>query len=179
MIPGQLEALFSFLLTVGLVLPGQSYNVVSRSTFSRVQNSAKHSENTPWAHRMAMCACVDPHACMRWSADFSKKRVFRGEKGHGPGQSKDLETRIKTPTIQCKNPPTGIPNFEWRAAAAGLKPLVAARLRCASASCRRVGALAHVCRIKITFTIQAIPLGVTFSNAVSKLKAQSSTVSFH
>jgi len=114
MIPGQLEALFSFLLTVGLVLPGQSYNVVSRSTFSRVQNSAKHSENTPWAHRMAMCACVDPHTCMRWSADFSKKRVFRGEKGHGPGQSKDLETRIKTPTIQCKNLLTGILNFEWK-----------------------------------------------------------------
>jgi len=77
-------------------------------------------------------------------------------------------------TIQCKNSPTGIPNFEWLAAFAGLKPLVAARLRCAFASRRRVGALAHVCRVKITFTIKAIPLGLTFSNAISKLKAQSS-----
>jgi len=77
-------------------------------------------------------------------------------------------------TIQCKNSPTGIPNFEWLAAFAGLKPLVAARLRCAFASRRRVGALAYVCRVKITFTIKAIPLGLTFSNAISKLKAQSS-----
>ena len=29
------------------------------------------------------------------------------------------------------------------------------------------------------YTVQLIPLGVTFSNAVSKLKAQSSNVSFH
>jgi len=28
---------------------------------------------------------------------------------------------------QCKNLPTGIPNFGWRAAAAGLKPLATAR----------------------------------------------------
>jgi len=53
---------------------------------------------------------------------FFKKRVFTGEKGHDPEQSKDLETRINTPrgtpknTIQCKNSLTGIPNFEWRAA---------------------------------------------------------------
>jgi hypothetical protein len=55
--------------------------------------------------------------------DFSKKRVFGGETGQDPNQSKDLEIRIRMPrgtpktTIQCMNPPTGIPNFGWRAAA--------------------------------------------------------------
>ena len=62
-----------------------------------------------------------------------QKKHFLGEKEHDPEQSKGLEARIKTPrgtpknTIQCKNPPTGIPNFERRAAAA------AARLRSAFA----------------------------------------------
>jgi len=67
------------------------------------------------------------------SADFSETRVFWGEKGQDPEQSKHLETTIKihrgTPknTMQCKNAPAGIPNFGWRAAAAGLKSLAAAR----------------------------------------------------
>jgi len=62
---------------------------------------------------------------------FLKKRVFWSEKGQDPEQSKDLGTRNKTTrgtpknTIQRKNPLTGIPNFGWRTAAAGLKPLAA------------------------------------------------------
>jgi len=69
--------------------------------------------------------CDDPPICQ-------KKRVFCGEKGQDPEHNTDLETRIKMPrgtpktTIQCKNPPTRIPKFEWRTAAAGLKPLAAA-----------------------------------------------------
>ena len=56
-----------------------------------------------------------------------KKRVFGGENRHDPEQSKGLETRIKTSLeppkqIQCQNPPTGIPNFERRAAAAAARP---------------------------------------------------------
>jgi len=47
---------------------------------------------------------------VRRSADFSKKRVFGGEKGQDPKQNKHLETRHETSrcapknTIQCKNP---------------------------------------------------------------------------
>ena len=37
----------------------------------------------------------------------------------------------------------------------------------------------HMYLRKVILYIQPIPLGVTFSNAVSKLKAQSSNVSFH
>jgi len=72
-------------------------------------------------------------ALVRRSADFPGKRVSWGEKGQDQEQNKDLETRIKTSrgapknTIQCKNHPAGFPNFGWRAAAAGLKPLAAAR----------------------------------------------------
>jgi len=68
---------------------------------------------------------------------FQRKCVLGGVGCHDPEQSKDLETRIKTPrgtpknTIQCQNPPTGIPNFEWHVAAAELKPLAAARPRSA------------------------------------------------
>ena len=80
---------------------------------------------------------------MQRYADFAKKRVFWGEKGYDPEQSKDLETKIKTSrrtpknTIQCQNPPTEIPNFGWRAAAAGLKPLAAKR-SCAEKSTNKV-----------------------------------------
>ena len=91
-----------------------------------------------------------------WSADFSNKRVFWGEKGHDPEQSKDLETRIQTPcgspknTKQCKIPLTGIPNFEWRAAVLELTPLpprAHARLLLAADMPER---WPHVCRVKIT-----------------------------
>jgi len=73
------------------------------------------------------------HLLVRRSADFCEKRVFWGKKGQNPTQPKNLEMRIETSrgtpktSTQCKNPPTGIPNFEWRVAAAGLKPLAAAR----------------------------------------------------
>jgi len=71
------------------------------------------------------CECDNPPI-------FQKKRVFWGEQGQDSEQSKDLETRIKMSrgipknTIQCKSPLTGIPNFGWRAAAVGLKPLAQA-----------------------------------------------------
>jgi len=79
---------------------------------------------------------------------FQKKRIFLGGKEHDPEQSKDRETRIKTPratpknTIHCKNALTGILNFDWRAATAGLKPLAAARPRSACASRSHARALA-------------------------------------
>ena len=69
----------------------------------------------------------------RRTTDFWKKRVFWGGKGHDPEQNENLEKRNKTPReipenkTQCKNPPAGIPDFGWRAAAAGLEPLAAAR----------------------------------------------------
>ena len=37
----------------------------------------------------------------------------------------------------------------------------------------------QVCRVEITFELQPITFGATFSKAFSKLKAQSSNVSFH
>jgi len=75
---------------------------------------------------------------------FQTKKKIWGE--NGMIQNK---TRIKTPrgtpknTIQCKIPFTEILNFEWRAAAAGLKPIVAARPRLAFASRRYARALAE------------------------------------
>jgi len=111
------------------------------STFFRARNSAKHPENTPptsdTADRRSLSTLrrsdLGLEKGVRRSDLDLKKRVFCGENRHDPEQSKGLEARIKTPrgtpknTIQCKNPPTGIPNFERRAAAA------AARLRLAFA----------------------------------------------
>ena len=59
-------------------------------------------------------------------------------------------------------------------------------LQCVAVCCSVLQCVTDICRlhidcrkyIDICVYIQPIPLGVTFSNAVSKLKAQSSNVSF-
>jgi len=78
---------------------------------------------------------------------FQTKHVFWEGTAHDPEQSKDLETRIKTPrvtlknTTHCNNALTEIPNFDWRTVG-GLKPLAAARPRSTCASRSHARALA-------------------------------------
>mmetsp|Transcript_34390 Transcript_34390/g.29010 ORF Transcript_34390/g.29010 Transcript_34390/m.29010 type:complete len:100 (-) Transcript_34390:106-405(-) len=71
------------------------------------------------------------------TCDLKKNREKHQTKGSeirmdcGPTPVARSSSRADAPPLaarpKCASPPTGIPNFEWRAAAAGLKPLAAAR----------------------------------------------------
>jgi len=72
--------------------------------------------------------CIDP-------AILAKNVFFGGKRGRiqlkyviwERGSKRPVEPQKTLVTIQCKTSPTEIPNFEWRAATAGPKPLAAAR----------------------------------------------------